>query len=209
MKPAPTESPPVDLSFAGDTVRRGGAGAQIIEAVLDLLNSGASFSELSVGRIVERAGVSRASFYLHFSDKRALLGELAQRELTQWREVAEPLFADPDAGYDDLLRTVEAMFEMWDDQRAVLAALIELAEYDEDARAAWRGVIESVGAMVAGYSLSRADVDVADVELSGRMIAWMAERVCHQMLAGVKDAERAALAATLTETIWRARKPNP
>lgn len=202
-------SSPVDLSFAGDTVRRGGAGAQIIEAVLDLLNSGASFSELSVGRIVERAGVSRASFYLHFSDKRALLGELAQRELTQWREVAEPLFADPDAGYDDLLRTVEAMFEMWDDQRAVLAALIELAEYDDDARAAWRGVIESVGAMVAGYSLSRADVDVADVELSGRMIAWMAERVCHQMLAGVNDAERAALAATLTETIWRARKPNP
>jgi AcrR family transcriptional regulator len=202
-------APPVDLSLTGDTIRRGGAREPIIQAVHDLLNEGASFSELSVGRIADRAGVSRATFYLHFADKRALLGALAQRELTQWREVAEPLFANPDAGYDELLRTVEDMFAMWDDQRAVLAALIELAEYDDDARAAWRGVIESVGAMIAQYSLARKDVAVEDAELSGRMIAWMAERVCHQMLASASKSERAALAEALTETIWRARKPNP
>ncbi len=195
-------------SLATGNGRRAVTREQIVGAVHAMLLDGASFSELSVGRIAERAGVSRATFYLHFSDKRQLLGALAERELTQWRAVAEPLFANPTAGFDELLDVVRALIEMWDQQRAVLAALIELAEYDDVARAAWRGAVESVAAMIAEYSRGREDIDVEDPVMSGRVIAWLAERTCHQILDGASATERESLVHTLAEIVWRARKPN-
>jgi AcrR family transcriptional regulator len=195
-------------SLATGNGRRAATREQIVGAVHQMLLNGASFSELSVGRIAERAGVSRATFYLHFNDKRQLLGALAERELTEWQAVAEPLFANPAAGFDELLDSVRALTEMWDQQRAVLAALVELAEYDEVGRAAWRGAIDSVAAMITEYTRQRSDVIVDNPELSARVIAWMAERACHQLLDGASPDEREALARALSEIVWRSRKPN-
>ncbi len=188
--------------------RRANTRREIVAAARDLLADGASFSEMSVSLIAEQAGISRATFYLHFGDKRELLGDLATQELSEWRAVADPLLDDPTAGHREIERTIRALLDLWDQHRGVLSALIELAEYDEAARAAWRGAVESVAAAIAEYARRRDDVQVADPEMSALAIVWMTERVCHQVLDGATPDERDRLAATLTDVVWRSRKLN-
>lgn len=205
----PVETPVFTLPRSTDSdSRRATTRREIVGAVRDLLAGGASYYDLSVNRIAQAAGVSRATFYLHFNDKRQLLAALADQELSEWRALADPLFENPAAGYDELVVTIRELLALWDSHRGVLSALIELAEYDDDARMAWRGAVESVATTIAAYTEQRNDIDVADAQMSGRLMAWMAERACHQILDGASATEREALVETLANVIWRSRKPN-
>lgn len=188
--------------------RRAATRQQIVTAVRDLLGEGAAFAELSVGRIAERAGVSRATFYLHFSDKRELLADLAAQELADWQAVSQTMFDDPGAGRDVIEATIGNMVALWQAHRPVLSALVELAEYDDQARTAWRAAVSAVAASVSEYAAKRDDIDYDDLEMSGMVIAWMAERACHQILDGASPAETARVVKVLTDIIWRSRKPN-
>ncbi|MBJ7347989.1 MAG: TetR/AcrR family transcriptional regulator [Thermoleophilaceae bacterium] len=189
--------------------RRAATRQLIVQAVSDLLGDGVGFAELSVARIVERAGVSRATFYLHFSDKRELLAGLAEQELASWQEIAEPLFANPDADRDAVVATIAAMVAMWQEHRPILAALIELAEYDDAAREAWQTVIGAVAAAASHYTENRQDFDIPDPEMANLVVTWMFERSCHKILAGADAVEVDRLVQALAEVLWRSRKPNP
>lgn len=188
--------------------RRANTRREIVAAVSDLLDQGQAFSEISVSRIAQHAGLSRATFYLHFNDKRDLLGDLASQELSQWRAIADPLFENTSAGREEIESTLRALMNLWDQHRGVLGALIAMAEHDEAARTAWRAAIGAVADSIAEYSRGRSDVDVPDPEMGGLAITWMAERVCHQVLAGATPDERERLLQSVTELIWRSRKPN-
>lgn len=45
------------------------------------------FSQITPLQIAERAGVARASFYLHFSSKQAILDEVAREAITEYYEM--------------------------------------------------------------------------------------------------------------------------
>src|SRR5271157_5870474 len=53
--------------------RRDEARARLLQVVEDMLDEGESFTELSVERIVQAAGMSRSTFYVYFEDKGDLL----------------------------------------------------------------------------------------------------------------------------------------
>src|SRR5258708_17933367 len=53
--------------------RRDEARAKLLEVVEQLLEEGEGFTELSVERLVQAAGMSRSTFYVYFEDKGDLL----------------------------------------------------------------------------------------------------------------------------------------
>jgi AcrR family transcriptional regulator len=190
-------------------LRRADTEQRILDGTIELLDSGASLAGLSVNRIVEAAGVSRATFYLHFTDKRALVGRLAETELHEFQRATVSFLSGPAAGRDELAVTVDELVSLWRDQAGVLSSLIELAEYDSDSREAWQAVIHAIAASIApAIRERRPELDEPLVLTLAEIIAWTGERALHQMVGrDASDAQARTTAAGLTEAIWRIVEP--
>ncbi|WP_200828479.1 TetR/AcrR family transcriptional regulator [Mycobacterium sp. 3519A] len=114
-----------------DADRQSGSEQRLLDAVERLLNAGQLFTEISVQRILEEAGVSRATFYAHFRDKSALLIRLTDTLRERLLDLARAW--DPAAGEDGAARYAEFFLEVIRIHRenfAVLSAVRELASYD-------------------------------------------------------------------------------
>lgn len=201
-------SQPSPRTFTIPGARRLGRDAteqRILDATQDLLQGGASLAGLSVGRIVEAAGVSRATFYLHFPDKRELVARLAQQRLSEFGEITDPFLENENAGRDELAVVMTQLVHNWQRRAGVLAGLVELAEYDDAASEAWRAVVMGIATTLAGaLRQRRPELTRAQAQTLGEVVAWMGERVCHQM-AGIgsdeQDARRTSEA--MTDAVWR------
>lgn len=178
---------------------------RILEGTTRLLDAGASLAGLSINRIAEESGVSRATFYLHFGDKRALITRLAERELREFVVVTEPFVSNPDAGRAELAVVVTNLTAMWRAHAGVLSSLIEMAEYDAESREAWQGVMHATAAqLVPAIRQRRPDLDEAMVLNTAEILAWAGERSMHQMIGRDSDDRRAAdVAAAFTDVLWR------
>jgi AcrR family transcriptional regulator len=190
--------------------RRAATRQQVLDALRRLLEEGAPLSGLSVERIVSEAGVSRATFYVHFSGKAELVTALSDQDMEPWLAHALPVLADPTADREAFDRVVRELVANWRRHAAVTAGLVELAEYDEAVREAWNGMVERMAHHLAEHLRLRWDRDAAgdpDPELVAQMIAWMVERVCHQTISRGAGPGDDAVAAALAESIWRIIEP--
>ncbi len=188
---------------SGETEQR------ILDATITLLDSGASLAGLSVNRIVEAAGVSRATFYLHFGDKRALVSRLAATELREFQRVTATFISEPAAGREKLAASAEEIVSLWRAHAGVLSSLIELAEYDAETREDWQSVIKAVGDAIAPAIRER-DPRLSDREVAtiAEVMAWTGERALHQMVGrDATDEQAARVAQGLTEIMWRVLTP--
>lgn len=182
---------------------------KILTATAQLLDSGASLAGLSVNRIVEAAGVSRATFYLHFGDKRALVARLAASELQEFQRATGAFLADPAAERAELGAAIADLIELWRAHAGVLSSLIELAEYDAEAREDWRSVIGAIATSIAPALAGRnPELDPQIVRTSAEVLAWTGERTLHQLIGReCDDAQAARVAEALTEIVWRVLDP--
>lgn len=188
--------------------RRAATRREILAALRRLLEQGAPVAGLSVERIVSEAGVSRATFYVHFTGKAELITALSDEDMEPWLAEALPVLADPTADREAFHRVVRGLVANWRAHAAVSAALVELAEYDEAVREAWNGVVERLAHQLAAHLRRRwAGRDEADPELIAQLLSWMVERVCHQMVGRGDRATDDEVAAGLAETIWRVIEP--
>lgn len=195
----------VDQTRVDRRLTRDATEQRILEGTTRLLDAGASLAGLSINRIAEESGVSRATFYLHFGDKRALITRLAERELREFEVATGPFVLDPQAGREVLAKVVYDLVVVWRDHAGVLSSLIELAEYDADSREAWQAIVHAVAAQIApAVRARRPELDEPMVLNIAEIIAWTGERSCHQMIGHYADDRRAAdVAAALTDVIWR------
>lgn len=184
--------------------RRAATAGEILAATRRLLEQGEPVSGLSVERIAAEAGVSRATFYLHFPDKLDLISQLAD-QLFSWRDEGwVGALADPEldlATFEGFMRDVVSR---WSENRALLAAIIELAEYDPRIQQAWRGAIGEVAARAAEqFELhwKGSSARPSDPAMIAEVFAWMFERCCHQI---ARDPAREdAVVTAMSEIIWR------
>ncbi|SEO21020.1 TetR/AcrR family transcriptional regulator [Actinacidiphila rubida] len=117
--------------------------AQVMAALERLLDAGENYSEISVQRILEEAGVSRATFYAHFPGKSDVLVQLS----------------------DDLRESVLALARQWD-PAGEGAGAERFARYFEDVLAihrAHQGVLTAVRE-AAAYDAAVSDFYTADLE---------------------------------------------
>jgi AcrR family transcriptional regulator len=104
---------------------------QLMDAVQTLLAQGSSYTELSVQRITEEAGMTRSTFYRHFADKTQLLIRLTD---PVYQTIAAEFWPWWDAGHHDGMAGIcEAVRRMLVHYRAhfnLLRAVVETARYD-------------------------------------------------------------------------------
>jgi AcrR family transcriptional regulator len=177
--------------------------ADLLAAATRLLTGGSTVAGLSVDRIVDEAGMSRATFYQHFKDKTELVAALAEDQVA-WREtIGAKALADRSVTRDTVRAMLAEIVDRWIENRAVLAAIIEVAEYDPAMSDTWRTAMLEVADVAAAQFRIRwqGAADHPDPDTLAEVFTWMFERSCHQILRD--PTRRDAVTDTLTEIIWR------
>jgi AcrR family transcriptional regulator len=191
--------------------RRAATRRQILDALRSLLEDGAPVAGLSVERIVSQAGVSRATFYVHFAGKAEVVTALSEQDMEPWLAHALPVLADPTADREAFALVIRELVQNWRTHAAVSASLVELAEYDDAVREAWHGVVHRLAGELAEHLRrrwdGRDDAPRSDPQVMAEVVAWMVERVCHQMIRAGAPEDDDRVASALAEAIWRIIEP--
>jgi AcrR family transcriptional regulator len=197
------KAPPLDTATRRRTRHR------ILDATKKRLTAGEPLTKLSIQRIVKTAGVSRATFYLHFQSKQELIAALAKRELTPWLQSAAPALQNATLTRDVLEQLAGGAIEIYRANRGVLAGILEMSEYDLDTRLAWQQTIHEIADLFAlAIRTHRPQLSSTQTEQLARLIVWAGERFLHQEIAdAVPNAEadqvfRWTLAELASKTIY-------
>lgn len=194
----------VTVSRSAEIDRRAHTRQQILDATRRLLALGEAFARLSIHRIVNEAGISRATFYLHFRSKRDLIAALGRTETGEWVMIAAPFLSNPKANRKVLKHAIEQLIATWRLHSAVLTGIIEHAEYDEETRFGWRDTIHEI-ARAVGESIRqrRPRLSAEQAEQRGRLLVWAGERYLHQQTRELSSDSDHLLVESLTDMIWR------
>ncbi|MET8198381.1 TetR/AcrR family transcriptional regulator [Micromonospora taraxaci] len=188
---------------------RAAVEARVLEATERLLREGTRFTDLGVQRIAAEAGVARSTFYTHFRDKSELLMRLAgtMRE-TSFERTGE---WDPSSPDDPLARLTEIfgdVIRIYRTYAPVLAAVSEVAAYDEVVREYWAAGLEqfvsrTVHALRVEQQAGRTPSDL-DVVAASRLIVIGGDRFLadHVSTTTADPDTDAAAARELAATWW-------
>ncbi|WP_406814800.1 TetR/AcrR family transcriptional regulator [Mycobacterium sp. M23085] len=206
--PSLTRKPQGNRSL-GREQRREQLERRLLDATERLMRDGASFTELSVDRLSNEAGISRASFYIYFEDKGQLLRRLAGQVFADLTEGARSWWSVAGRHNPDDVRTaMSRIIATYRRHQAVLVALNEMAAYDPQTAETYRelltGISEQFTHVIEG---GQADGSIRPelVPLTtASALTWMVERACQQNLPIKPPQYDAELAATLTEIVWGA-----
>ncbi len=176
---------------------------RILDATSQLLSAGERLATSSVNRIAKMAGVSRATFYLHFRSKHELIAALAQREIRPWIDSATNALDNASIDRANLVQVAEGILDVYRAKRGVLAGIIEMAEQDDQTRLAWRETIHSIAQVFqAAIARRRPKLSTAESEQLARMIVWAGERFLHQEAGDSPTETDDVKVWALTEMAW-------
>ncbi len=190
--------------LAVDTATRTRTRNRILDATSQLLTAGEPLARLSINRIATTAGVSRAAFYLHFSSKHDLIAKLAQRETNPLIEMAGPALNGGLITRGDLVQVAQSAVAVYRTNRGVLSGILELAEYDDDTREAWRETIYRIAKLfqVAIANLRPELTENRTAQLA-KMIVWSGERFLHQEVSDSPPDSDEEKVWALVEMAWK------
>jgi AcrR family transcriptional regulator len=137
--PAVTAVPP---RFRNQRRRGSQSRAAICDAVRELLTE-RRLDDLTVNEIVERAEISRPTFYAHFETKysvvAALVEEMGETVYDEWR----PVFAgDGPLSEADVYAAGVATLARWRERGAMFAATVEGWHTDQEIHDVWNVVLD-------------------------------------------------------------------
>lgn len=185
-----------------DEVRR-----QLLKALEEMLDDGASFSTVKVEDLAARAGISRAGFYIHFQDK----VELLEQWLTETREVllqvsARWYDAAPSISLDELRSAVADIIRTYGERMTLMAAMHETALYDSSLREDFEQAFQThFAALTAHIEAGQASGDLPDSLHPRETAEWlvcMIERAPVWFRPNAGKSELARQAATAADIIW-------
>jgi len=187
--------------------RRDEARARLLRVVEDMLDDGESFTELSVERLVQAAGMSRSTFYVYFEDKGDLLHAWFSEINQDMAAAAAPWWAIDAAPTRAQVREVlERIVKTYRPHTTLMAATYDAAAYDDSVR-------ELVGKMMqtniaslrkhitAGQKGGFIAPDLPPAQTAA-WLTWMAERGLHQLVRSAGDAELGTLVDAYTAIVW-------
>ncbi len=190
--------------------RRAATRERILDATKRLLEGGDTVAGLTVARLAEEAEVSRATFYLHFPDKRHLIEALFESATDNWDAIADQAISDPTISRDQLREIFRAGVQQGVEYRAVVAGVTELGEYDPEVREAWQAHIRRTAETMAPYLRAcRPELSDAQIRTLTQTLNWMTERALQRMLGVRSEAWCGAdeLTDALTEIWWSLAHP--
>lgn len=161
--------------------------AQVISALERLIDSGEAYSEISVQRILEEAGVSRATFYAHFPGKADVLVSLTddlRESLLALAQLWEP--AGEEDGAERFAGFFEEVLKIHRGHQKVLTAVREAAAYESAVGDFYTADLEGFDEAVLRTLLSEqaAGSTTADLDAvaASRIIVWGgAQAIAHHI----------------------------
>lgn len=161
--------------------------AQVISALERLIDSGEAYSEISVQRILEEAGVSRATFYAHFPGKADVLVSLTddlRESLLALAQLWEP--AGEEDGAERFSGFFEEVLKIHRGHQKVLTAVREAAAYESAVGDFYTADLEGFDEAVLRTLLSEqaAGSTTADLDAvaASRIIVWGgAQAIAHHI----------------------------
>lgn len=185
--------------------QRNEAEDALVLATGSLLADGASFADLTIAQIAQRAGRTRTAFYFYFRDKRELLIRVTER-------VAEGLFDEADrwwsgsGGPKDLRMALRNILGTYRNHGALLRAVIEAAGYDEAIESMWRTIVERFIDATERRLLAEGH-STQEAHATAFVLVWMTERACYQHVARGGRLDDESLLGALAEVWERAVYP--
>jgi len=189
--------------------RRDQIRATLLTAVEGLLEEGESFTELSVERLVARAGLSRSTFYVYFEDKGDLLKAWVSEIVEQLTDAAKDWWELPEnPSRADLRAALAKIVDTYKPHTTLMAAVYDAAAYEPTLRA-------EVEAMMAA-NIAGLRKHIREGQKNGSIhkdlqpdqtaawLQWMAERGLHQLVRSAKGGELEKLVDAYTDIVWYA-----
>jgi AcrR family transcriptional regulator len=185
--------------------RRDEIRAALLQTVEELLRE-ERYTDLSVGRLVKTAGLSRSTFYVHFEDKGELLRALTEDSIAELIASAQVWWElPPEATKADLRAALAGLVDSYVAHRMLLAAVVEASTYDARVRERFGAMVEeAIAGLTAHVRAGQRDGYVRDgIDAPGvaAWLTWMAERGLFALVGPADAAERERLLDALTEIL--------
>ena len=114
----------------------------IFDATEELLQS-TSLEDLTVAQILERADISRTTFYRYFNSKHQVVSAMLQALQAELVDVMQPWFARADRSPEKALRAaIKAVAKVWARHRPVLRACSEHWHSDPEIGERWVAMMD-------------------------------------------------------------------
>ena len=156
--------------------------SRLLDATVKALST-VSLSELRVAHVVDRAGVSRGTFYLHFKDREDILRATALAFLAGLDQVLKEAEAS-DVAYDQIEIVMGRYVEYVLERKDLARASYELSDRDPAVAAALLELLQTWAARTVRALRRLATLAASDDELGRRsfMLACMMEGVLKRTL---------------------------
>lgn len=185
---------------------RDAVAAKLGEAVGRLLKEGHGYTTLGVQRIADEAGIARSTFYLYFPDKAALLIRIAESATKELFTAAGLWVESGFADLELLERTIAGILVQQRKHAALLAAVVEVASYDQEVASFWRarvgGFIDVLRRRIQQGQRNGTITTTLDAATTAAWITWGTERLLAQHVAESPAGKDARLASGLARAIW-------
>jgi AcrR family transcriptional regulator len=187
--------------------RREALARRLLASVEGLLADGASYTDLSVDEIIERAEVPRSTFYYHFRDKGELLIAVSADAVADIVTVSSGLYVEGlHRSRAQFTTAVRRTVETWLAHVPLMNALSELAAYNpavkEQFLAGWRQAQQRVSAHIKeGQAAGFVRTDLHPEYVAG-WLTWMAERGIGLLVWPAPEEQLDEISGALATTVW-------
>ena len=180
---------------------------RVFAAVEEMLAEGASFTEIGVGAIAERAGVARSTFYVYFSDKTALLLRLASDTVADlWASARHWLEAEHETGFRETAKILEDLIARCRVNAVLINAFYGVAEYEPEIAKFKRETFDSltrIGAERVKVAQARGEVDASlDPAQTAHIAVCSVESSIIQHILRHPPEDDASFALALSRSTW-------
>jgi AcrR family transcriptional regulator len=187
--------------------RRDDARARLLRVVEHMLDHGESFTELSVERLVQAAGMSRSTFYVYFEDKGDLLRAWFSEINEQMVVAAAPWWEiDGNSTRQDVRDVLARIVKTYRPHTTLMAATYDAAAYDVSVRELVEGMMSANIASLRKHIRTGQRAGFVDPDLpapaTAAWLTWMAERGLHQLVRRAGDTELERLIDAYTGIVW-------
>lgn len=182
-----------------------------VEALLggaldELMADGTPLRDLSVERLIGRAGIARSTFYKYFDDKSSMLRALSAGALRRLYDAQRHwITRGAEVRQEDVRAGMDLLLEAYRADEVIMRAVGEASLYDVSIREAYLDAVDDYARAIErlvrrGQRAGTIPRDLPPAETADAL-AWMAERTLSRSDAMSTEAGRARLAEALTRIV--------
>ena len=189
--------------------RRGGEAVRerLLAAAEELTAGGEGLGDVSVERLANAAGISRATFYVHFSDKGDLLRARFEQIVDELLEAGEEWWRlGVGVTPSDLRAALGELAAAYRPNATLIDAVYDEAAYNPDVRESVARLVDGgIGALRAhierGQREGFVDPELLGPETAG-WLGWMVERGMRNVAGPASEKEVGALIDAHADLVW-------